>query len=224
MTFSISARCTQSGRMGIAISSSSPAVAARCAHARAGAGVVASQNVTDPALGHKGLALLAEGRTARETLAALLDGYSFAAYRQLAIVDRAGGTAVFSGEGALGTHGTCEGDNCVAAGNLLSNETVPAAMVRAFEAARGELGDRLLAAMEAALAAGGEAGPVHSAGMVIVDRVSWPVVDLRVDWHEEDPIGALNDLWTRYKPQVDDYVKRALNPAAAPSYGVPGDL
>jgi len=223
MTFSISARCAKTGMMGIAISSSSPAVAARCAHAKAGAGVVASQNITDPALGQRGLVLLGDGLSARETLATLLDGYAFASYRQLAIVDRDGGTAAYSGEKALGVFGTFEGKDCVAAGNLLATADVPQQMVRAFEASTGHLGDRLLAAMKAAVTAGGEAGPVHSAGMLVVDKVSWPVADLRVDWHETDPIGALADLWMLYKPQLGAYVTRALDPTEAPSYGVPGD-
>ena len=71
--------------------------------------------------------------------------------------------------------------------------------------------------------AGGEVGPVHSAGMLIVREVEWPVADLRVDWHETDPIGALDDLWRIYQPQLDDYVKRARDPSSAPKYGVPGD-
>src|SRR5437868_5587817 len=141
MTFSISARCAKTGMMGIAISSSSPAVAARCAHAKAGAGVVASQNITDPALGQRGLVLLGDGLSARETLATLLDGYAFASYRQLAIVDRDGGTAAYSGEKALGVFGTFEGKDCVAAGNLLATADVPQQMVRAFEASTGHLGD-----------------------------------------------------------------------------------
>jgi uncharacterized Ntn-hydrolase superfamily protein len=72
------------------------------------------------------------------------------------------------------------------------------------------------------LAAGGEEGPVHSAGLVLVDRVPWNVADLRVDW-SEDPIGDLARLWELWKPQMNDYLTRALNPTAAPSYGVPGD-
>lgn len=223
MTFSIAARCASTGRFGIAIASSSPAVAARCAHARAGAGVVASQNVTDPALGQRGLALLAEGRSARETLDALLDGYPHAAWRQLAIVDGAGRTAAFSGAAALGVHATAEGEGCVAAGNLLADAGVPAAMVAAFEAAEGALPDRLLAAMAAAVERGGEAGPIHSAGLLMVDTVSWPVADLRVDWHDDDPVGALAALWALYAPQLDAYVTRALDPGEAPRFGVAGD-
>ncbi len=96
-------------------------------------------------------------------------------------------------------------------------------MVRAFEAAEGPLAERLLQAMAAAVEAGGEAGPIHSAGLLVVDRVSWPVVDLRVDWHETDPVGALAALHALYAPQADAYVTRALNPEAAPSFGVAGD-
>jgi uncharacterized Ntn-hydrolase superfamily protein len=96
-------------------------------------------------------------------------------------------------------------------------------MTAAFRAAKGPLGDRLIAAMRAAVAAGGEEGPVRSAGMKLVDKVSWPVADLRVDWSDSCPIEALAQLWEVYKPQLDAYVTRALNPSAAPSYGVPGD-
>lgn len=223
MTFSIIARCAETGMMGIAISSSSPAVAARCAHARAGVGVVATQNITDPSLGPKGLDLMAGGLTADEALAALLDGYDNAPWRQVMLLDRSGRTAQHSGAQTLGVNNLAEGLDCAAGGNLLANPFVPKRMVVAFEEAPGHLGDRLLAAMRAAHDAGGEAGPVHSAGMLIVDKVSWPVADLRVDWAEEDPIGELKTLWGIYKPQLQDYVTRALNPSGSPSYGVPGD-
>jgi uncharacterized Ntn-hydrolase superfamily protein len=77
--------------------------------------------------------------------------------------------------------------------------------------------------MYAAIAAGGEAGPVHSAALKVVDDLIWPIVDLRIDWADEDPIDRLDALWQAYRPQMQDYVTRALNPTAAPSYGVPGD-
>lgn len=106
---------------------------------------------------------------------------------------------------------------------MLANDGVPAAMVATFTTSTGHLGDRLIGAMQAALDAGGEAGPIHSIGMRLVRDVAWPIADLRVDWTEGDPISELAALWARYKPQMDDYVTRALNPSAAPSYGVPGD-
>jgi uncharacterized Ntn-hydrolase superfamily protein len=223
MTFSIIARCTETGMMGIAISSSSPTVAARCAHARAGVGVVATQNITDPSLGPKGLDLMASGLSADAALAKLLDGYSNTPWRQIMLLDKNGLAAQHSGEHTLGINNLAHGRDCAAGGNLLANPDVPARMVAAFEASTGHLGDRLLIAMRAALAAGGEAGPVHSAGMLIVREVSWPVADLRVDWAEDDPIGELVTLWNIYKPQLNDYVTRALNPSGSPSYGVPGD-
>lgn len=223
MTFSISGRCEKTGTFGIAISSSSPAVAARCAHARAGVGVVATQNITDPSLGPKGLDLMAGGLDARAALEKLLDGYDTAGYRQLVLVDAKGGAAVHSGAHTLGIFATARGRNCAAAGNLLSGPEVPAHMVEAFETAEGPLGDRLIAAMQAGLAAGGEAGPVHSAGLLMVRDVPWPIADLRVDWAEDDPIGRLAALWKLYEPQLEDYLVRAVKPDAAPSYGVPGD-
>ena len=115
------------------------------------------------------------------------------------------------------------GDDVASGGNLLANDQVPAAIVSGFTLATGHIGDRLLAAMRAGLDTGGEAGPIHSAGMKIVDTVSWPVADLRCDWTEECPIGAVETAWQVYKPQLDAYTQRALNPTEAPSYGVPGD-
>ncbi|WP_410963132.1 DUF1028 domain-containing protein, partial [Salmonella sp. SAL04292] len=88
--------------------------------------------------------------------------------------------------------------------NLLAAPEVIEAMVDAFENAEGLLAERLLAAMGAALAAGGEAGPVHSAALSVVGDLLWPVVDLRVDWAEQDPIGQLERLWLAYKPQMQD--------------------
>jgi uncharacterized Ntn-hydrolase superfamily protein len=223
MTFSIAARCAGTGMLGIAVSSSSPAVAARCAFARAGIGAVATQNVTDPTLGPRALDLMALGASAAQALEVICGSALHIGYRQLAIVDAQGRTASFSGERTLGVHATAHGTNVVCAGNLLAGEGVPASMVAAFSTAPGHLGDRLLAAMQAAVAAGGEAGPVRSAGMLLVRDVAWPVADLRVDWADADPIGGLERLWQIYRPQLDAYVARALDPREAPSYGVPGD-
>lgn len=222
MTFSLIARCATTGQFGMVIASSSPAVAARCAHVRAGVGVVASQNVTDPALGPAVLDQLARGLPAAEALAAVTEGRDHIAYRQLLVVDRHGGQAVHSGAQVLGLWGQALGLDCAAGGNLLADATVPQQMVAAFENAVGHLGDRLMAALLAGLAAGGEAGPVHSAGLKIADQLDWPLVDLRIDWSDR-PIQALAEAWAVYRPQMAAYVQRALNPAAAPSYGVPGD-
>lgn len=223
MTFSLVARCAQTGMFGVAISSSSPAVAARCAHARAGVGAVASQNVTDPRLGPAALDLMAGGLGAPEAVARLRDGAEHMAYRQVLAVDAAGRTGVHSGANALGIWTQAEGRDVASGGNLLAHDGVPSAIVEGFETATGLLGDRLIAALKAGLAAGGEAGPVHSAGLMLVDAVPWPVADLRCDWTEDCPVAAVAAAWEIYKPQLADYVTRALDPRAAPSYGVPGD-
>lgn len=224
MTFSVLGRCPATGRMGMAISSSSPAVAARCAFARAATGVVATQNITDPTLGPRGLDLLALGATAAQALAVVEATAPHVAYRQVMMLDARGGTASFCGRHTLGVHAVASGDQVIAGGNLLANPDVPAAMVAAFAAAAGaDLAGRLLLALEAGLSAGGEAGPVHSAGLVMVADESWPVVDLRIDWDDHAPLAALRKAWQIYGPQMDDYVTRARDPRAAPGYGVPGD-
>ena len=222
MTFSIVARCARTGQFGMAISSSSPAVAARCAHVRAGVGAVASQNITDPALGPLVLDQLEAGLAAGEALAAVTADRPHIDYRQLLVVDRTGATAIHSGRQVLGLWGEARAVDCAAGGNLLAGELVPMAMVEAFTAAKGHLGERLMLALEAGLSAGGEAGPVHSAGLKVADRLSWPLVDLRIDWAEA-PIGMLRSAWDTYAPQMAAYVQRAEDPTQAPSYGVPGD-
>jgi uncharacterized Ntn-hydrolase superfamily protein len=223
VTFSIVARSADARLFGVAIASSSPAVAARCAHGRAGAGAVATQNITDPSLGPRTLDALGRGLTAQAALDEALSTTPFAAYRQLLAIGGAGPPAIHSGAQGLGIVNAAIGAHAAAAGNLLANPAVPAAMITAFEAATGHLGDGLLHALRAGLDAGGEAGPVHSAGLLIVREVSWPIVDLRVDWSDDDPVAALGVVWRLYAPQIDDYVRRAIDPSRAPSYGVPGD-
>ena len=224
MTFSLAGRCERTGKLGIVISSSSPAVAARCAHVRAGMGAVCTQNITDPRLGPTLLGHLERGLSARSAMTRLVRDAANIEYRQLTVIDAMGDTAVHSGANVLGVHAAAQGIDAVAAGNLLADERVPAEMIREFESDSGaDLGDRLISALQAGLAMGGEVGPVHSAGLLIAGEVEWPETDLRVDW-ADDPIGQLAALWRLWRPQAADYVRRALSPGEAPSYGVPGDL
>lgn len=222
MTFSVVARCAETGQLGIAISSSSIAVGARCPWLQPGVGAVASQNITLPSLGPQVLDALEQGVAPDEALA-VLAGQAHSEYRQVTVIDSQGRTAHFSGAKTLGIHAAVSGEQCVAAGNMLAHPGVIDAMVRAFENASGPLADRLLAAMHTGQAQGGEAGPVHSAALLVVDEVQWPIINLRVDWADEDPIGALDQLWQAYRPQLKDYIDRALNPQIAPGYAVPGD-
>ncbi|MGF1609558.1 MAG: DUF1028 domain-containing protein [Kiloniellales bacterium] len=224
MTFSITARCPKSGMLGVAVTSSSMAVAARCAFVRAGTGAVATQNITDPRLGPQALDLMAEGMSASQALEAIVSEHVDMQFRQLVLVDSAGRCADFSGARTLGCHGVATAEGAVAAGNLLSGVGVPHAMIEAFKQGAAEhLAERLVRTLEAGLAAGGEEGPVRSAGLLVADKQAWPYIDLRVDWSEDNPIAELRKIWLGWRPQMDDYVTRAVNPSAAPSYGVPGD-
>ena len=163
------------------------------------------------------------GKSAEEAIAELKIKGTYLEYRQVLAIDTKGNTAIHSGTSSLGIWTEATGENVLSAGNLLANENIPQAMVDRFQSSTGHLGDRLISAMQAGLAAGGEAGPVHSAGLQICDKVSWPVADLRCDWTEECPIEAIAATWEVYKPQLDAYVQRAIDPREAPSYGVPGD-
>jgi uncharacterized Ntn-hydrolase superfamily protein len=223
MTFSLVARCVETGMFGVAISSSSPAVAARCSYARAGVGAVASQNVTDPTLGPIALDQMGEGKSAEAAIAHLQKHNNFMEYRQVLAVDGAGRTAIHSGPNSLGIFTQAMAENVASGGNLLANDGVPKAIIDGFLGSSGHLGDRLIVSMRAGLAAGGEAGPVHSAGLKLVDNVSWPVADVRCDWTEGCPIETIATAWEIYKPQLEAYITRALDPREAPSYGVPGD-
>lgn len=223
MTFSLVARDPASGSFGLVLSSSSPAVGSRCVYLRAGAGAVASQNVTSPALGQAVLDALAGGADAAAALRDGLAAEALPGYRQVTVVDAVGRVAVHSGAHALGIHAHAAGAGAVAAGNMLATARVPDRMLATYLASAAvAFEERLLDGLRGALAEGGEAGPVRSAALAIVDGVAWRTTDLRVDDHD-DPTAELARLLALWLPQKADYLTRALDPAAAPSYGVPGD-
>ena len=223
MTLSIAGHCPETGMLGGAVTSSSICVASRCLFTRAGVGAALTQNVTDPSLGEKMLNLLESGADVKSALSQVVSETNHIQWRQLVLLDSMGCSALHTGKEVLGLHATVQGNQCAAAANLLSNQSVPSAMVETFESSSGHLAVRLLAALEAGVNAGGEEGPVFSAGVEVSHKVSWPIVDLRVDWDDE-PISKLQTIWNEYQPQVEAYLTRALNPDDAPSYGVPGDM
>ena len=224
MTFSLIARCSETGQFGAVISSSSISVGSRCPWARSKVGAVSTQNVTLPSIGPMVLDALGQSRNAPESLESVMAQDQFSDYRQVIVVDNMGKTASHNGERTLGIPAIVDSAHCIAAGNLLANISVPQKMVDAFlSLPHLDLANRLLQALDAGNDAGGEAGPLHSSSLVIVANELWPLVDLRVDWTDDDPIAELRRLWERYEPQMDDYVARALNPNEAPRYGVPGD-
>ncbi|MGB0798666.1 MAG: DUF1028 domain-containing protein [Planktomarina sp.] len=224
MTFSIAGRCARTGMFGVAITTSSISVGSRCPHARAGVGAVATQNVTDPNLAKLVLDAMEGGHDAATAIELVTRDRAHIDYRQLTAVDVNGNTAHFTGANILGTNAISESQDCVAAGNLLSSTAVAKGITDGFGAnPDAHLAERLLQGIEGGLNAGGEEGPVHSAALIVTDKMPFPLVDLRVDWEDDGPIRKLRALWTAYEPQMQDYLNRAINPNAAPSYGVAGD-
>lgn len=224
MTLSLTVYEPATGAFGSVICSSSPAVASRCQHLRASVGAVATQMVTNPALGGVALDALASGESSASALAAALATDRHSAYRQLVVVDRHGSPAVHTGVESLGIHAESLGKHEAAAGNMLARaEVIDALRIGYLDSDADSLEERLLAGLAAGIEAGGEAGPVHSAGLAVVEDVAWAVTDLRVDWNE-NPLEELQALWAQWRPQKQDYRTRGLDPRYAPTYGVPGDL
>ena len=156
--------------------------------------------------------MLAAGHSAGPMIHALAHSTPHGGWRQLAAIDAAGHTGFFDGANIHSIHAGAEALDCVAIGNIIVNDRIPAAMAAAFARdPAAHLADRLLQSLEAGLAAGGEKSPVRSAALLVVHELSFPYVDLRVDWSDA-PIAALRALWTAYAPQADMYVRRALDP------------
>ena len=215
MTFSLVGRCARTGMLGAVVTTSSISVGSRCSHARAGIGAALTQHRTDPRLGPLALDLLAHGFSAPEALQAVVAATPHRHWRQLALIDAAGRTAVYAGANVRAQRGGAQGRDCAAIANVVRSASLPQAMVAAFEAAPDQLlARRLLDALAAGEAAGGEYQPVTSAALVVVDRESFPYVDLRIDDHAQ-PIAELARLWEKYEPEAQAYVIRAVDPEAA---------
>jgi uncharacterized Ntn-hydrolase superfamily protein len=216
MTFSIAGRCARTGMLGAVVTTSSMAVGGRCAYAQANVGAVLTQHRTDPRLGPKMLEQLREG----EAPAAILKDFEKTevgiGWRQLAIIDAKGQAAFFNGSNIYSVFKGLVGRDCVAVGNILRNTDVVDAMVQSFEVNEAQpLAERLMRAIEAGDAAGGELKQIKSAGLVVAHRESFPFVDLRVDL-DPRPLVQLRFLWELYQPTADEYVVRAVNPDSAP--------
>ncbi|MCG9555142.1 DUF1028 domain-containing protein [Vibrio sp. Isolate31] len=222
MTFSVAGVCPNTGMVGCAIASSSISVASRCVFAKSKTGVVLTQNVTNPDLGPLALELLSSGKSPQNTLDLLCKSETNIKWRQLGILNNEGVGVTFSGSESLGYYSTHIGNNCISMGNLLANTEIPQVMTQAFAHSKGLLADRLMLSLEAGLNAGGEMGPIHSAGLLMCGEPQWPILDLRVDWHIS-PTSELRMILENYIPQMEAYIRRAIDPANAESYGVPGD-
>ena len=216
MTFSIAGRCARTGMLGAVVTTSTMAVGSRCAWAEANVGAVLTQHRTDPRLGPAILALLKEGASPEAAIHKLEQSEPGFGWRQLAVVAADGRGAVFSGSKITSVQNARTGRNCAAAGNILRSPGVVDAMVTSFEASEDQpLAERLMRAIEAGQAAGGEWKQLKSAALLVVHRERFPFVDLRVDLHAQ-PLVELRFLWELYQPQAEPYVVRAVEPDNAP--------
>ena len=213
MTCAILARCADTGQLGVALVSSLMAVTGRCAFVQAQVGAVAVQSMADPRLGPAALKMLANGYRPEAVLRAFNRTEEGFDYRQMALINGSGDTAVHEASVAAGLTGAAEGENCAAIGNRLVDGAVPKRMIEVFVRTSGELGDRLVASLKTAVAEAG-AGPARAAGLLIAEHEPWPLVDLRIDW-SDDPVAGLEHLWHLWRPQMRNYLERALDPATA---------
>jgi uncharacterized Ntn-hydrolase superfamily protein len=209
-TFSIAARCPATGELGIAVSTCEPCVGWIVPFVRAGVGAIASQARSNPYFGIDGLRLLAGGLSAPEALALILAGDSVEdrEQRQLAIVDSAGRTAAYTGPHCREGAGHRVDEGVIAAGNLLVGTETVEAMLDRYLALDGEaLGERLVAALEAGQAAGGDRRGRISAALLVAKDGAWPWIDVRVDSHP-DPVPELRRIF-------EEFTAAHLDPAHA---------
>ena len=196
MTYSIVARDPKTGEFGVAVQSHFFAAGSIVPWAEAGVGAVATQASVEIAHGPNGLALLREGRTAQEALTEVLAADPDAGHRQVAIVDSAGRVAVYTGERCIPDAGDLVGEEFSVQANMMRNDTVPAAMAAAYRSSGGDLASRLLDALDAAEAAGGDIRGRQAAGILLVRAQATGKVweDVRMHLHVDDHPAPLPEL------------------------------
>lgn len=188
--------------LGIGIASKYLAVGAVCSHTQAEVGAISTQAYGNPYLGIDGLDLLQQGLGAQEAMERLLKQDPGRQKRQLIIIDKDGQTAAFTGALTSPWCGHLQGDNCAVAGNMLSGEAVIQAMATSFEqSAAQSLAERLLRALEAGQAAGGDRRGRQAAHLQVVHTEAWKYVDLRVDEHA-DPVAELRRIFELAKREL----------------------
>ncbi len=195
MTWSITARCADTGELGVAVSTCVPGVGGLCPYVQAGAGAISTQSFVNPYIGIRGLTMLAEGQSAEDTKAGVLVFDPHPELRQFAIVDAAGGVAAYSGDSCDGWYGHTIGDGFVVAGNMLISADTISASADYFHTSRGALAERLLGALQAGQDAGGDKRGRQSAALKVCSIEEYALVDLRVDEHP-DPVPELRRVYT----------------------------
>ena len=186
MTWSIIARDTETGAFGVAVATKFFGAGAICPHASGGIGALSTQALVNPSYGPRGLRLLAEGISATHVVAALIDADEGRDQRQLHVIDRNGVIAAHTGPGCIDWSGHTIGADHSVAGNMLAGPEVIAATSAAYTAnLKLPLERRLIAAMQAGEAAGGDKRGKQSAALIVYTTEEWPDLDFRVDDHPE---------------------------------------
>jgi uncharacterized Ntn-hydrolase superfamily protein len=193
-TFSIAARCQRTGELGVAVSTKIPAVGSLCPFVRAGVGAVATQAWVNPMLGPRLLDALATGLAAEVALRKVLDAETDREIRQVGVVDSRGGSGGYTGTDTDPWKGDRTGPDYAVQGNMLVGEATIVAMAEAFEKSPEEsLGERLMRALEAGQAAGGDKRGRQSAALLVHAGEDYPLIDLRADEHH-DPVAELRRI------------------------------
>jgi uncharacterized Ntn-hydrolase superfamily protein len=208
MTFSIIARDPETGAFGVAVSTAVPCVGAMVPHVRPGVGAIATQSYTNVRLGIDGLRLLEQGQSPEEALTLLLAADDGRAVRQCAGIDARGRVFAYSGDQCVDWFGHRPGESYSVQGNMLVGKETIDAMAEAFESAQSHLSSRLLKALEAGQAAGGDKRGRESAALLVApfgDDLG--KVDIRVDLHD-DPVAELRRIFNvqreRYRQSLKE--------------------
>ena len=212
MTWSIVAR-SRSGAFGVAIASRFFAVGALCPHAHSGIGALATQALVNPLYGPRGLTMLSQGLEAADVVYALVEADAGREHRQLHVIDAEGNIAAHTGVECIEWCGQIAGDGYSVAGNMLAGPQVIEDTAQAYDAGSDlPFAERLIAAMEAGEAAGGDKRGKQAAALLICSSEAYPFLDLRVDDHPE-PLTELLRLYVRslerYQPFVACLPSRA---------------
>lgn len=207
MTWSIIARDPDTGAFGVAISTRFFAVGALCPHASGGVGALSTQALVNPTFGPRGMRLLAEGRPAAEVVRELIASDDGRDHRQLHVIDRQGRTSVHTGKACIDWCGHVAGEGFSVAGNMLAGEAVVEATARAYRDNRDQrFAERLIRALEAGEAQGGDKRGKQSAALIIYSTEEYPDLDLRVDDHP-DPLVELRRLEVKSRERYVHFMR-----------------
>ncbi len=219
-TFSVTARCPRTGALGVAVTTAVPAVGAICPHVVPGLGAASTQAWVNPYLAIAALERLRQGDTADDALATVIAGDEASAVRQIGLVDAAGRAASFTGAECTPWCGHITGEGYAIQGNMLTGPDVLAEMERAFRTTEAEeLAERMIAALEAGQAVGGDKRGKQSGAVIVYGREDYAEVDLRVDEHPL-PVAELRRIWGIFKlqtrPFLDGMARRGQPARPAP--------